>query len=353
MSNLAIILLIVSIICVFFMYYISSLRGKKQDPVLIDKPFSGKKTIEFDSSKIPPSMDGYSYTLMFWINIEDWEYKKNEWKHILHKGSAEGPYQPGIWIKPNTNDIVIRYSTEDKPGVYNIHKNKVFKSILNDDNAKKNYTLYKNKTIAELKEINKNTNGNGIVITMNNNIELTDTYRPTVALIRTTVNNDDELIDAPEKYYEEGMMPVSLVYNEASLSPTINETLHNNNHVTDEIRNIPLNKWTHITIVVNNNTREVYVNGLLKLSNIFHSAPLQNNGNIYVAQNSGFDGYLSQLKVYNRALSINKVKNIFNLGPTGILLPGLPEIPKINVPKIRGKITCNCDKVKCYNGGSD
>jgi hypothetical protein len=59
--------------------------------------------------------DGIQFTYGFWFLIDNFDYKKGEWKHIFHKGndSAYPNRAPGVWIHPNTNDLRVYMNTQD------------------------------------------------------------------------------------------------------------------------------------------------------------------------------------------------------------------------------------------------
>ena len=79
--------------------------------------------------------DGLEFTWSVWIYIEDLEYKKDEYKHIFHKGTMDSLLQqssaaktgnvapgmsfpnnaPGLYIAPNTNDLVVVMNTFENP----------------------------------------------------------------------------------------------------------------------------------------------------------------------------------------------------------------------------------------------
>jgi hypothetical protein len=79
--------------------------------------------------------DGLEFTWSVWIYIEDLIYKKDEYKHIFHKGTMDSLLQqssvdgtgsvvpgrsfpnnaPGLYIAPNTNDLVVVMNTFENP----------------------------------------------------------------------------------------------------------------------------------------------------------------------------------------------------------------------------------------------
>lgn len=81
------------------------------------------------------------------------------------------------------------------------------------------------------------------------------------------------------------------------------------------IPDIPLNKWLNIIIRCQNTTLDIYVNGTIARSINLMSVPKQNYGDVYVALNGGFNGYISNLWYYNYALGTTEIQNIANHGP--------------------------------------
>ena len=59
--------------------------------------------------------DGIQFTYGFWFEIDDFTYKKGEWKHIFHKGNSSSyPNRaPGVWIHPDKNSVRVYMNTLD------------------------------------------------------------------------------------------------------------------------------------------------------------------------------------------------------------------------------------------------
>jgi len=87
--------------------------------------------------------------------------------------------------------------------------------------------------------------------------------------------------------------------------------------INEEIKvpNIPRNKWLNVIIRCQNTKLDVYVNGLIAQSYQLNSVPKQNYGNVHVAGNGGFPGFISNLSYYNYALSISEIQRLNNYGP--------------------------------------
>jgi hypothetical protein len=81
------------------------------------------------------------------------------------------------------------------------------------------------------------------------------------------------------------------------------------------VKGIPLNKWFHLTICCLNKSLDVYINGIVVNSYKLRSVPKQNYGDVFVCNNGGFSGSLSNLIYYNKAISLQTIHNIVASGP--------------------------------------
>ena len=86
------------------------------------------------------------------------------------------------------------------------------------------------------------------------------------------------------------------------------------------IEDIPLNKWVNIIIRCQNNTLDIYINGTIAKSHHLHGVPKQNYGNVFIAPNGGFSGYISNLWYYNYALGTTAIAKLVAKGPNTNLI---------------------------------
>ena len=82
------------------------------------------------------------------------------------------------------------------------------------------------------------------------------------------------------------------------------------------VTDVPMNKWVHVLIRVEGVYFDVYVNGTLAKRKVLNSVPKQNNGNIYVCQNGGFSGFISNLRYFKNALEPGDISSLVNSGPS-------------------------------------
>jgi len=84
---------------------------------------------------------------------------------------------------------------------------------------------------------------------------------------------------------------------------------------TVTIEDIPFGKWVNVAIRLENKILDIYVNGILKKRVAFQNVPKQNYGDIWVSQNGGFAGQMSNLRYFDRALNVFQLTNITMSGP--------------------------------------
>ena len=89
-----------------------------------------------------------------------------------------------------------------------------------------------------------------------------------------------------------------------------------------EITDLPFNKWTNISVVVETKSVSIYINGLLDRSlNLHQNITIMNGYNLYLTSDmmasvnqkqSGFAGYLAELIFYNYALTPYDIQKSYN-----------------------------------------
>jgi hypothetical protein len=103
------------------------------------------------------------------------------------------------------------------------------------------------------------------------------------------------------------------------ISPNSNElTIIMNTYdtINEEILipGIPINKWVNVILRCKNTLLDVYINGTITKSVNLVGVPKQNYGDVYVAMNGGFDGYISDLHYFSYALGTNEISHLSKKG---------------------------------------
>jgi len=84
---------------------------------------------------------------------------------------------------------------------------------------------------------------------------------------------------------------------------------------TLDISAVPVGKWFLVNIRMENKIMDVYINGAISGRYVFQNVPKQNYQNIYVSQNGGFNGMISNLRYFSYALDVTQINNILLAGP--------------------------------------
>lgn len=103
--------------------------------------------------------------------------------------------------------------------------------------------------------------------------------------------------------------------NTATLKVVMTTTDVNNSSKFIEVDDIPIKKWVNVIIRMQSTTLDVYINGTVSGRLNLVNVPLQNYYDVYVGQNSGFLGDISNLRYFDHALNIFQITKIVTAGP--------------------------------------
>lgn len=130
-------------------------------------------------------------------------------------------------------------------------------------------------------------------------------------------NNIANVHNAPGVYLGKTGGPAPGGVNNAGLTlRVIMSTVQLNDGKTSvDIDNIPIRKWFHVAIRLENTILDVYINGSISGRLLLSNVPKQNYNDILIGQNGGFSGKISDLRYYSRSLNIFQIEKIVNKGP--------------------------------------
>ena len=84
---------------------------------------------------------------------------------------------------------------------------------------------------------------------------------------------------------------------------------------TCSVTNIPIQKWVNLIVSVYGRSMDIYIDGKLVRTCLLPGvASVNNNSNIYVTPNGGFDGWTSKLQYYPDSLNPQEAWNIYTQG---------------------------------------
>jgi hypothetical protein len=242
MNTIIIIVIIVIILIVMvsvYFYY----RTKYSKYLYIERQDSNKPYKILDENIIKP-LDGYNYSMGFFIYLNDYTENFKYWRHLLHKGNElrstdvldytnwdeliqDIPHQsPGIWMNPQTTMVRLSFAIE-------ISKNN-----------------------CDLHDTESDCDYHSNLCKWNGNCILKDEHATNMSE-SISINNIDIVYDV--------------------------------DYVDIEI---PYKKMTHIAFVLENKILNVYFNGKLRKIHKFRGEPIINNNNMFFNQPNSYNGSL-------------------------------------------------------------
>jgi hypothetical protein len=94
------------------------------------------------------------------------------------------------------------------------------------------------------------------------------------------------------------------------LTVVMNTVSNTNPSQRVNVPNIPLRKWFHVAIRLENKYMDVYINGTVTTRMVLQDVPKQNYLDVQVCQNGGFNGSYADLRYFDHALTVFEINNI-------------------------------------------
>lgn len=84
---------------------------------------------------------------------------------------------------------------------------------------------------------------------------------------------------------------------------------------TMDISGVPMNKWFHLALRMENKVLDAYINGTVYSRKLLTAVPKQNYYDVNIGQNGGFSGNISNLRYFNYALQAYQIATLVATGP--------------------------------------
>lgn len=329
---------------------------------------TNQSPLTFINNDIKKSI-GNNYTYCFWMNINDFNYKYGSIKHILSKGkSTMDSVNPGVWLHATEPSLIFKFDHYDR--VYNQshtgqgggepisvcqdwssqypNKHPYVPGEYPGENLEKNYCRNPGKKI----------NGTSNNVDGNSEKENSSWCYSMRGKAQTcyrdgqTFNYEDAVSMNPPSITSDRINNHKHKHKHVKNQDNITQFLNRNDNILDDwynsdsivLRNIPLQKWNFIVIILEDQTVDIYFNGKLAKS-LKLSSPVITGGseaNLIIGANGGFGGSMATLTIYERALTPEEVQALYMEGYSSgdslaSELAGL--VPEITMPSIRFKKT--------------
>lgn len=295
------------------------------------KTIYAKRPYVIPGNIITRNMKGYEYTYSLWIYIDSWEYKKNTPKHIFHIGDPQANVTcPGVWLHPSTNDISIKFQNKEEEYRYTNGK------LGNADAGIKCIFPYKwnwekmginkpDKLTNELKNL-----GIEKIINTPDTLEIND-----CETTKDKYSNNGYCVTKVDKNgYSTDIRDFGSC-SKLTMNASENLNIFNDDDICT-IKNVPFKKWFHLAINSHESTINVYINGYLYKSCPLGNIPKFNNGDLFITQNGGFDGMISQFRIFPNTISHQDVYKIYSRGPNND--NHIMKFPNLNICHLCSKL---------------
>ena len=336
-------------------------KRQKLEPMFIREVTNGKKPQQFSGAVIPVSKTGSSYSWSTWINVNDYDYKRKQWKHVMHKGDRIGTNcQPGIWITPDMNNLVIRVATSaggplfsklrGAPQYLMDIKREADKGIMEDTNFE---IIVNEGTPNSLpltyKEIVKKYGDAKEIIMITGSDKLDDNTTPkSFVLIKNEelVKSAKKLMPNDQVVKQFGAAGVSFFtlrpnVGKQNLNPSMVDM--DNDGIGCVVENFALNRWIHIVVVTYERSFDVFIDGKLYRSIPLNGYLKDNGGDLFTCQKGGFGGMITQLRVFDRPITVGQVDFLYKCGPACPMMPDINAWLDSVKPKLKVKFDIDID----------
>ncbi len=304
--------IILVVLCILVLYLIYKLLVGLNDKVLSEpyliKGYHNALSPVIYSKELPPSLSGYGFTYSFWIYVVDWGYNFKKPKHIFHVGDAEGnEVCPGLYLYPENNNLMVRVDNHNR-----------YNNVSTTTSGKKCQNWKSQYPHLNKKYTEKNYPGADLG---NHNFCRNPDKRSSGAWCYT----EDPETETEGCGFDDHTVP-------PSMNPLLNPSMLNEDKECD-IVNLPIQRWVHINVVLDNKTLDVYLNGKIRRSCTLENVPKFNNGQVYITQFGGFKGFISDLQYLNRALDAREIYRTYLSYPKRLNVMHLLNklVPKVDL----------------------
>jgi len=275
-------IIVVLAFVIFFVYKFT--YGSEQLSTVLKVPGEIKANAGANNVSIPPIMGGGEYTVNFWIYITSYgSYRATQRKHLVEIGG--GAFSTlVIALAATTPTLLVRMHTDSsgnsmsRAGILLDCSENALTGIGNSPTAGEITSVLANCSASRVRDDN---------------------------LLNSRLRNNRLLASDVSKLFE---------------SYDVEESLINADDACD-IKDIPLQKWVNICVVLNANVSEIYLDGKLVKSCVYANPfKVDNTGTTlkYLQGTpAGFDGYFSRLHVNNVASTPDDIYKTYLSGPTG------------------------------------
>ena len=302
----------------------------------------------YSGDNLPISKFSNSYTISFWVYINDYKYSLKENKYIMMKGNKdEDNDNPIIYLTPYQNNLVVRVKLQSQEDPTKFNDDELKKGV--DDNV--NQTLKEDSSKPELNNNNSGNNNSGNNKSSNNQESTNTNENSNTSQFMNVPSNESKeskelfgnisdnkapfaSVSYNESFYQEiDGKNIKETFEDHSSDNENNNTTNNNTSTANNdnsnesfvsedkydecmIQNVPLQKWVHVAIGFYNNVVDIYQDGKLKSSCVLRGFPEPPTGEIHLTPFGGFSGKVASVSGFNKSISQDMAYQIYREGPS-------------------------------------
>ena len=357
----AVVVLVFIMIYNYFTSSSSRIVEKIERTNVLEGSRNGSQYKLYSGENLPVSKLSNSYTISFWVYINDYKYSLKENKYIIMKGNKdEDNDSPIIYLTPYQNNLVVRIKLQSQEDPTQFENDEV----KTEPHTNENQTLKEDSSVPKLN--NTNLSNSEPIPVLPTEPSIFPSGTPPIdpnaspenqqtlsgdSFMNLPVNDTFESIEAFENISNNSAPPPSISYNSDffteingenlkeeerftnhipetnSQTPSVDNSPNNkteemspNDKVEDKydecmIQNIPLQKWVHVAVGVYNNVLDIYQDGKLKSSCVLRGFPEPPTGEIHLTPFGGFSGKIASVSGFNKSISQDMAYQIYREGP--------------------------------------
>lgn len=306
---------ILILLCVigYFIYVYASSKYETSAVTFIQNELIQRRNGKDDklilSTQTPVSLYGNEYNISLWVKVLSYTYRYGAPKYILRKGGME------VYLHPTQNNLHVRVSrlnienTEPEPTSCDNSEGCVYSPATTTTNNEAEDITITTTTEAftdlypitkkGLKELNK-------MIECVNKTNICDNkvnYKHNPLLDRVINQYPNN-----EKFEGETETTTSLLTTETTspLGPEYDECVQ---------FDLPLQKWTHVSINFFSDNVDIYVDGKLSSSCKLDIIPNINLSNMIISPDGGFEGEVAKVTYSNVKLNSKQIYKLYKSSP--------------------------------------
>jgi hypothetical protein len=309
--NIIYVLVVIAIAVLLTVLYIYVIKVKYGDSIMqytqnmLLERSTAKEEHLILAKRTPVSLYANEYNLSMWVKVLDYDYNLGQPKYILRKGEL------GVFLHPSRPNLHVKFTKggDTMPSTDNLECNDPAGCVFKPEETTTTQPVETTTTTAEgFEDITTD--------------ELTDEMK---CIADSNICNNkvsykhNEILDKVLSQYKDSSRELLVENFETTTTnqPTTTNHPTTTKPASDEciLFDLPLQKWCHISINIDANNIDIYLDGKLVSSCNLEINPDVNLSNMKITPNGGYDGEIAKVLYTNVRLSNKQIYKLYKAGP--------------------------------------